>query len=121
MKWIASLFAQGIAIMLAAWLTPGVSIHDYLNALLLALVLIFLDFLVKPLLVILTIPISILTLGLFLFVINAIIILLASELVNGFMVSGFWNALLFSIILSLTQSLFTYLERSLSSKNSSKK
>lgn len=107
--------------MLAAWLIPGVHIQDYLNALLLALVLIFLDFLIKPLLVIFTIPITILTLGLFLFVINAIIILLASELVTGFMVRGFWNALLFSIVLALIQSLFTFLEALFSKKYSSKK
>lgn len=121
MKWIARIFAKAIAIMLAAWLCPGVSIHDYLNALLLALVLILLDFLIKPLLVILTIPITIVSLGLFLFVINAFIILLASELVDGFMVGGFWNALLFSIILSLVQILFSRLEKWVNSRFSSKK
>lgn len=106
--------------MLAAWLTPGVSIHDYLNALLVALVLVLLDFLIKPLLIIFTIPITVVTLGLFLFVINAIIILLAGELVSGFVLSSFWSAMLFSIILSLVQSLLQWLEIRVSNKFSSK-
>ena len=114
MKWIASLFAKGLAIMLAAWLTPGVTINDYLNALLVAIVLLFLDFIIKPLLIILTIPITIVTLGLFLFVVNAIIVLLAGELVSGFLVAGFWSALLFSIILSLVQAVLGWLERRIS-------
>jgi putative membrane protein len=61
--------------------------------------------LVKPLLVILTLPVTILTLGLFLLIINAIIILLADELINGFVVDGIWWALLFSLLLSFLQSL----------------
>jgi len=74
-------------------------------------VLSVLNLLVKPLLVILTLPVTILTLGLFLLVINAVIILLASNLVSGFAVDGFWTALLFSLLLSLLQALLFALIR----------
>ena len=64
-----------------------------------------LNFFVKPILVLFTLPITFLTLGLFLLVINAIIILLCDHFIEGFSVSSFWTAMLFSIILSLSQSL----------------
>ncbi len=80
---------------------PHVLLDDYLSALLVAVVLAFLNSIVKPILTILTIPITIFTLGFFLLAINAIIILFADKLVSGFHVDGFWWALLFSLILSL--------------------
>jgi putative membrane protein len=70
----------------------------------LAVVLGLLNIFVKPLLIILTLPITIFTFGLFLFVINALIILLAAKFVNGFRVDGFWWALLFSLLLSILTS-----------------
>jgi putative membrane protein len=84
----------------AYWL-PGVTIEDFLSAVLVAVVLAFLNAIVKPILTILTIPITLLTLGFFLLVINAVIILLAGKLVSGFQIDGFWWAMLFSLILSL--------------------
>ncbi len=72
-----------------------------MSAILVAVVLAFLNQIVKPILTILTIPITIVTLGLFLLAINAFIILFAEKLVSGFHVAGFWYALLFSLILSL--------------------
>jgi putative membrane protein len=84
-----------------AKILPGVTVDDYLSALLVAVVLAFLNTIVKPILTILTIPITVVTLGLFLLVINAIIIIFASKLVNGFHVDGFFWALVFSIVLSL--------------------
>jgi putative membrane protein len=65
-----------------------------------------LNLFVKPILIILTLPITIFTFGLFLFVINALIILLAAKFVNGFRVDGFWWALLFSLLLSVLTSFF---------------
>ena len=76
-----------------------------LPALILALVLALLNALVKPLLIFLTFPVTIITLGLFLFVINALIILLAAKLVPGFKVDGFWWALLFSIVMTIINSI----------------
>lgn len=84
---------------------PGIHIDTFWTAIVLSFVLAFLNFLLKPLLIILTFPITILTLGLFLFVINAIIVLLAGKFVNGFRVDGFGWALLFSLLLSLLTSI----------------
>jgi putative membrane protein len=76
-----------------------------MTAILVAVVLSILNFLVKPILVIFTLPITILTLGLFLLVINAIIILLAAKLIDGFYVSGFWWAVIFSLLLAILQAI----------------
>ena len=101
---IRLLVTAGIVMLLAHFL-PGVAVSGFLAALIVAVVLALLNAIVKPILIILTIPITILTLGLFLFVINACIILLADQLLDGFAVNGFWTALLFSILLSITQSI----------------
>lgn len=111
MKWIAKLLANAIAVLLTAYLLPGVSIEDFITAIIVAAVLALLNNFLKPILIILTIPVTILTLGLFLLVINAVIILLADDLIGGFHVDNFWWALLFSIILSAINSLFGKLER----------
>ena len=94
-----------------SYILGGVHIHDFITALILALVLALLNTLLKPLLIILTFPITLLTLGLFLFVINACIILLAAEFVKGFSVDGFWWALLFSLLLSILTSILYKEER----------
>jgi putative membrane protein len=78
----------------------GVHVDDFWTAIVFAVVLAVLNVFAKPLLILLTLPVTILTLGLFLFVINALIVLLASRLVHGFRVDGFWWGLLFSLILS---------------------
>lgn len=106
MNWIIRFLLNGLAVVLTAYLLPGVSVEDYGTALIVALILSVANVIIKPILVILTIPITILTLGLFLLVINAIIILLADYLVVAFYVDGFWWALLFSLILSIFNSLF---------------
>lgn len=106
MNWILRVLLNGLAVVLTAYLLPGVDITDYWTALVVALVISAANIIVKPVLIILTIPITIFTLGLFLLVINALIILLADYLVDGFSVDGFWWALLFSLILSVFNSLF---------------
>jgi len=97
---------SGLAVLLTAYLLPGVHVEHYGYALLVAAVLSLANVFVKPILVIFTIPITVVTLGLFLLVINAVIILLVDYLVSGFTVSGFWWALAFSLILSIFNSLF---------------
>lgn len=97
---------SGLAVLLAGYLLPGVSVEHFGYALLVAVVLSIVNVLVKPVLVILTIPITVLTLGLFLLVINALMILLVDYLTPGFDVDGFWWALAFSLILSLINSIF---------------
>jgi len=89
-----------------SYILSGVHIQSFVTALILAVVLGLLNIFVKPLLIILTLPITIFTFGLFLFVINALIILLAAKFVNGFRVDGFWWALLFSLLLSILTSFF---------------
>lgn len=86
-------------------LLSGIHIDTYWTALVFALILGIANLIVKPILVILTIPLTIITLGLFLFVINALMVLLASKLVDGIKVDGFWWALLFSLLLSFISSL----------------
>jgi len=83
----------------------GIHIDSFWTAIVLSLVLAVLNFFLKPILIILTLPITILTLGLFLFVINALIVWFASDLVRGFHVDGFGWALLFSLLLSMLTSL----------------
>ena len=105
MNFILRILLTALAVVILAKFLPGVEVAGYLTAIIVALVLAILNLLVKPLLVILTLPVTIFTLGLFLLVINAIIILLADAFVSGFGVSGFFIALLFSLLLSLFQSL----------------
>lgn len=106
MEFIARLIISALAVMVTAFLLPGVHIDGALTALIVAVVLSLLNAVVKPILVIFTIPITLFTLGLFLLVINALMILLASKIVDGFKVDGFWTAFFFSIILSVVNSIF---------------
>ncbi len=101
MGFILKLILTGIAAAVAAYILPGVTINGFTDALLLAVVLGILNAIVKPILVALSLPVTIITLGLFLLVINALIILLADYLLSGFSVNGFIAALIFSIVLSV--------------------
>lgn len=112
MNGIVRFLLSGVAVLLTAYLLPGVHVEHYGYALLVAALLSVANVLVKPILVVLTIPITILTLGLFLLVINAAIILLVDYFVPGFNVDGFWWALGFSLILSIFNSLFSDLLKS---------
>ena len=101
---IRLLVTAAVAYGLAHFLS-GVHIPDFKDALIFALVLAVLNAIIKPILIILTLPITIVTLGLFLFVINAIIILLADKAMDGVRIDGFWWALIFSLILSVISSI----------------
>ncbi|HMT18158.1 MAG TPA: phage holin family protein [Ottowia sp.] len=96
LKWLLS----AAALLGVAYIYGGVSVASFSSALVAALVIGLLNMLVRPVLVLLTIPITLLTLGLFLFVINALMFWAASGLVGGFHVAGFWAALLGSLIYS---------------------
>jgi putative membrane protein len=97
LKWLI----MAVSIAISTYLIPGVSVSGFLAALWVALFLGIVNILIKPILILITLPINILTLGLFTFVINALLILLASSMIKGFEVSGFWVAVLFSVVLSL--------------------
>jgi putative membrane protein len=115
-SFIARLITTTLAVMVVSWLLPGVNIDGVLTAILFAIVLALLNVLIKPLLILFTLPITVLTLGLFLLVINALMILLAAELVPGFRIDGFWWAVLFSIILSVTVSVLHGLQSAFTRK-----
>lgn len=101
-KWLLS----ALAVLITAYLLPGVVVASIWTAIVVALVLALLNVVIKPILIILTLPINLLTLGLFTFVINALIVMLAAAIVPGFQSGGFLNALLFSLLLTIIQSLF---------------
>jgi|SRR5690554_810180 len=104
MNLIVRLLINALIIIALAWALPGIHVASYWTALIVALILGLLNIFLKPILIILTIPITILTLGLFLFVINALIIMLAGAMIDGFTVDGFWWALLFSILMTVLNS-----------------
>ena len=124
MNFIAKLLISSFAVLITAYFLDGVTIGDnqfyvgsypelnkFSTAILVALVLAFLNTIVKPILTILSLPITFFTLGLFLLVINALIILFADKLVDGFIVDGFWTALWFSLVLSLVSGFLEMFNR----------
>ena len=111
MGFLVRILSSTLAILLLTRILPGVTIDSVTTAIVLSVVLSILNFFIKPLLILLTLPITILTLGFFLLVINAAIILMASSLVDGFHVNGFWYAMLFSIALAIVTSIIEGLSK----------
>ncbi len=105
MKFLLKLVLSALAVLLLAKILPGAQVDNYVSALIVAVVLAVLNTIVKPILVFLTLPATIVTLGLFLLVINAAIILLADYFIDGFSVNGWLWALIFSVLLSVFQSI----------------
>ena len=101
MNALISLLLNAVAVVITAYILPGVHVDSFLTAIVVAIVLGIVNIFLKPILIILTLPVNILTLGLFTLVINGFIILLVSAVVPGFRVGGFGWAILFSIILSI--------------------
>ena len=106
MNLLIRILVTGLAVLISSYILPGVTVDGMVSAIIVAAVLMLINAVVKPIMIILTLPVTIFTLGLFLLVINAICILLASSLVPGFHVDGFWWALLFSVILAIINSIF---------------
>ncbi len=98
METLVMIVLNALAVMAAAYLLPGIAVENFLFAALAAVVLALVNATLKPLLVILTLPVTIITLGIFYFVINALMVMLAGWIVPGFSVSGFFSALLFSLV-----------------------
>ena len=105
MNLLVRLLITTILIVVIANFLPGVSVDNFTTSLIVAVVLGLLNTFLKPFLVFLTIPVTLITLGLFLLVINAVIIMLGDYFVDGFHVSGFWSAFFFSIILTFSQTI----------------
>ena len=105
MKLLFRILITSILVLVIAHFMTGVHVASFTTSLIVAVVLGLLNIFIKPILVILTLPVTIITLGLFLLVINAVIILLCTKIVGGFTVDTFWTALFFSLILSILQSI----------------
>lgn len=99
-----------VSLLFIAWLIPGITIESFQAALLAALVVGLVNIFIRPLVVILTLPVTLLTLGLFIFIINAILFGLVAYLVPGFEVDGFFPALLGSILLSIISTIINNIE-----------
>jgi putative membrane protein len=105
MKTIVKLLLSAVAVVVTAYvLDPHVHVESFGIAILVAAVLSLFHIFLKPILVVLTIPVTIITLGLFLWVINAVLTLLAEHFIGGFQVDGFWWAVIFSFILAVLVS-----------------
>ena len=98
-------FVSTVAILIVAYLIPGINI-TIVGAIVLAVVWALINVFIKPVISILTFPITLVTLGLFSLVVNALLVLLASKFVPGFAVSGFWSAFFFALLLSFINALF---------------
>ena len=105
MKILFRILITAVLVMLISHFMKGVHVINFSTSIIVAIVLGLLNIFVKPILILFTLPVTIFTLGFFLLVINAILILLCSEIVGGFSVDSFWTALLFSIVLSISQSI----------------
>lgn len=109
LKGIVNFLVNGLAVLVAGYFLPGVFIEDYWTALLTAFVLGLLNVLVKPFLLFLSVPITLLTFGFFVIVIDAIVILLAATIIPGFAIQSFLDAILFSLLLALVSYIFDLL------------
>jgi len=101
MRFLARLVLNGLAIIIAAWLLPGLHITSPLSALLAGVLLGFVNAIVRPVLFFLTLPLTLLTLGLFIFVLNAICLGLTALLVPGFSIDGFFSAVFGALLVSV--------------------
>lgn len=102
---IKTLLINSIVIFAGSYFLNGVTLKNYWTALGVAIVLAILNLFIRPFIVLLTLPLTIITLGLFTLVINAWILMLADKLVDGFIIKGFWWAVLFSLFISVLNSL----------------
>ena len=111
MKTLIHFLVSAVAILITAYVLPGVHVDGILTAFILAVILGVINTFIRPVLVMLTLPLSIVTLGLFVLVINALLVMLASYIVPGFTVAGFWYAFLFGIVLAIVSYVLQIFER----------
>ena len=116
-KFLIRLFFTWLAVIIASKIVPGAEVNDFFTALAAALVITLLNIFIRPILILFTIPFTILTLGLFLFVVNAIIVMMGAYFVDGFKVDSFGAAILFSLIVSMTTSLLEAVDKKYNKEN----
>ena len=107
MKLLVELITRMIVLLVTAYVVPGFHIDSYSTALIVALVLGILNMLLKPLLVLFALPATILSFGLFIFVINAILLILASQFIKGFRIDSFFTAIIAAIVISVVSSILS--------------
>lgn len=105
------LITNGLAVYISSYLLKGVHVENYFVAMVVAVILGLANMLLKPIILLFTLPLNILTLGLFTLVINGFMVILVSRLVPGFSVDSLWWGILFSIVLSFVSSFFNWLKR----------
>ena len=105
MRILLKLLLTAFVVLILSNFLEGITIDNYITAIVVAFTVAVLNMFVRPILIIFTLPVTILTLGLFLFIINAFIIYLAGKLINGFIVNDFFTAIIFSVLLSFFRSL----------------
>ena len=98
---LINLLLSGIAVGIASYLIPGVTVDGYMTAIIVAVVLAIVNSTIGPLLKLLTLPLNILTLGLMSLVINVLMVMLVANIVPGFQIGGFWTAAIFAVVLAL--------------------
>ncbi|MEM6736476.1 MAG: phage holin family protein [Bacteroidota bacterium] len=116
MNFFTRLLLSSVAVIIATYLLPGIaitgnSLDAFITSFIVAIIISLLNVTIKPILIIFTIPITVITLGLFLLVINAFVIMIVSAIVPGFIVDNFWWALIFSILLTIINALLTDLSK----------
>ncbi len=99
MKFIANLLVNGLGVFIAAYLLPGIHVNSFFTAIVVSIVLGITNMFIKPIIVLLTLPLTIITFGLFIFIINGLMVLLASTFIPGFTVANFGWAMAFSVVL----------------------
>ena len=111
MKTIIHWLVAALAVLITAYVLPGVHVSGLLSALVVAVVLGVINVFLRPLLIVLTLPITIVTLGLFIFIINGLLVMLAASVVPGFAVDSFWWAFLFGIVLAVVSYVLEMFEK----------
>lgn len=107
MNFLLRILITGLVAFALARFLKGIHVDTFWTAIVFAVILAILNVLVKPILILLTLPLTIVTLGLFLFVVNTLVVLLASKVVDGFRIDNFWWGLLFALLLALITSVIT--------------
>lgn len=113
---LISLLLNTLALIITAYIVPGIKVDAFTSALLAAVVLGIINTFIKPILVLLTLPLTIITLGLFIFIVNAIVLRITTLFVPGFMVDGWLPAILGAIVLSIASTILSTLVKDFASK-----
>jgi len=110
MKLLVRLLINAVAVLICAYFIPGVTVDGFVSALWVAVALAILNTFLKPILMLISFPINLITFGLFTIVVNTIIILLADYLVSGLTIETFWLAVLFGIVLTIVSGILDNLD-----------